>query len=222
MNGILRQAQDGVYWRGRYWRVAGGDGTDPSASSEPALSSPKGQAGQGSGDGGHPDPSGRPPTPDPRAAEPEAVRAASRAVGRPDEVETDSGAGAHGSPELVGELAAARERIAALESDLAAGAAQLAAATEAAGLAGQQALEAYRAQLIAENRDGIIEELVQGGTREALEASVEAARAAFNRVAEVARQSALGERVPAGAGERGTADLDGLSPLEKIARGLTK
>jgi hypothetical protein len=198
VNGILRQAQDGVYWRGRHWRVAGGDGSSDGSGQEGSESS-----------SGPPEADRDSPS-EPRLAEPEAARAA------------DSEAGAHGSPDLVGELAAARERIAALESDLAAGAGQLAVATEAAGLAGQQALDAYRAQLIAENRDGIVEELVVGGTREALETSVEVARAAFNRVAEAARQSALGERVPAGAGERGTSDLDGLSPLEKIARGLTK
>ncbi len=207
MNGIFRQAQDGVYWRGQYWRVAGGDGSS-----------------DGSGQEGSRSPSGPPQADqdspsDSRLAEPGVGRAASRTAGRPDEVGTGSdpqggAAGAHGNLDLVGELSAARERIAALESDL--------ASAEAAGLAGQQALDAYRAQLIAENRDGIVEELVVGGTREALEASVEVARAAFARVAEAARLQALGERVPAGAGERGTSDLDGLSPLEKIARGLTK
>jgi hypothetical protein len=198
VNGILRQAQDGVYWRGRYWRVAGGDGSSDGSGQEGSRSS-----------SGPPEADQDSPL-DSKLTEPEVAHAAG------------SAAGAHGSPDLVGELAAARERIAALESELAAGAAQLAATTEAAGLAGQQALDAYRAQLIAENRDGIVEELVVGGTREALEASVEVARAAFARVAEAARLQALGERVPAGAGERGTSDLDGLSPLEKIARGLTK
>ena len=215
MNGILRQAQDDVYWRGRYWRVAGGDGSSDGS----------GQEGSGSPSG--PPRADQDSPSDSRPAEPGVARAASRTAGRPDEVGTGSdpfggSAGAHGNLDLVGELSAARERIAALESDLASGAAQLAAATEAAGLAGQQALDAYRAQLIAENRDGIVEELVVGGTREALEASVEVARAAFARVAEAARLQALGDRVPAGAGERGTSDLDGLSPLEKIARGLTK
>jgi hypothetical protein len=96
-----------------------------------------------------------------------------------------------------------------------------AAELEAAhGEAVSRGLDARRRALIAENAGQVVEELVQGATEEALDASLEAARAAYQGLSERIRQQLAGERVPAGGGGRGEPNVERMSPLEKIAHGL--
>ena len=79
-----------------------------------------------------------------------------------------------------------------------------------------------RRALLAEHVGTVVPELVTGDTPEQLEASVEGARAAWDRATEAARQALRADRVPAGAPARNGTDpsAEGLSPLGKIARGL--
>jgi len=86
----------------------------------------------------------------------------------------------------------------------------------------QRALQAYRRALLAEHRDEVIDELVQGASEEELEASLETARTAYQRVAEQTRQSAGVTHVPVGAPARQSEPPEALSPLDKIVRGLRK
>ncbi len=83
-------------------------------------------------------------------------------------------------------------------------------------------LESHRRALLAENAGKVVPELVAGSTVEELERSVETARAAF----EAARSAALAEmastQVPAGNPVRQGASLETMSPMEKIAYGLTR
>lgn len=83
-------------------------------------------------------------------------------------------------------------------------------------------LESHRRALLAENAGRVVPELVQGGTIEALEASVEVARGAF----EAAKAAALAElasaRVPAGNPVRQSPNVETMSPIEKIAFGLKR
>jgi hypothetical protein len=105
-----------------------------------------------------------------------------------------------------GELLAAREEVAE----------QL----QRSEAAEQRALQAYRRALLAEHRDEVIEELVQGSSEAELEASLEAARTAYQRVAEQARQAVGVTHVPVGAPARQAEPPEALSPLDKIVRGL--
>ena len=70
-----------------------------------------------------------------------------------------------------------------------------------------------------------MEELVQGATEEALDASVELARGAYGRIADLVKSQTQAASEAAAAGTGGTTrsgqDLESLSPMEKIARGLT-
>ena len=98
-----------------------------------------------------------------------------------------------------------------------------AAELEAAhGQAVSHGLDEHRRALIAENAGQIVEELVQGATEEALDASLEAAKVAYQGLLERIRQQLAGERVPAGGGGRGEPNVERMSPLEKIAAGLRK
>jgi hypothetical protein len=99
-------------------------------------------------------------------------------------------------------------------------AARVAELEAAHGQAVSRGLDAHRRALIAENAGQIVEELVQGATEEALDASVELARGAFSRLSEGIRLQIAGERVPAGGGGRTEPDVERLSPLQKIAHGL--
>ena len=82
-------------------------------------------------------------------------------------------------------------------------------------------LDHYRRALIAEHGATAVHELIQGSTEELLEASVEVARAAFSRI-QGQLQTGATATVPAGAGARTGQDVDGLSPVAKIARGLNR
>jgi hypothetical protein len=85
-------------------------------------------------------------------------------------------------------------------------------------------LAAYRRAVLAEHRGQLVEELVGGNSPEAIDASVEAARVAYERIAGQLRQSGAGGPVvvPAGASPRGELGLDQLSPFEKIAGALAR
>jgi hypothetical protein len=107
-----------------------------------------------------------------------------------------------------GELLAAREEVAEQRQR-----------SEAAE---QRALQAYRRALLAEHRDEVIDELVQGASEAELEASLETARSAYQRVAEQARQAVGVTHVPVGAPARQAEPPEALSPLDKIVRGLRR
>ncbi len=83
-------------------------------------------------------------------------------------------------------------------------------------------LEAHRRALLAENAGKVVPELVAGTTFEEMDASVEVARGAF----EAARAAALSEMastpVPAGNPVRQGPNVEGMSPIEKIAHGLKR
>jgi len=85
-----------------------------------------------------------------------------------------------------------------------------------------QALAAYRRALVAEHKGQIIEELIQGDSVEALEASLETARAAYQRVADQTAQTIAATQVPVGAPARLEEPPESLSPLDKIMRGLRR
>jgi hypothetical protein len=128
------------------------------------------------------------------------------------------------------ELETAAARAAQLEQDLAAvqaerdaHAARVGELEAAHGQAVSRGLDAHRRALIAENAGQIVEELVQGATEEALDASVELAKGAFGRLSEGIKAQLGAERVPGGGGGgRGEPDVEKLSPLQKIAAGLRK
>ena len=74
---------------------------------------------------------------------------------------------------------------------------------------------------LAEHGATAVHELIQGSTEELLDASLEVAQAAFARIQQQLQTSST-VAVPAGAGARSGQDVDGLSPVGKIARGLTR
>jgi hypothetical protein len=75
-------------------------------------------------------------------------------------------------------------------------------------------------ELILRAHPDVVSELVRGGSVDELVASVEAARAAYRRVAETAAQAA--PRVPAGDAPRLAVDVEQLPAAEKIRRGLAR
>jgi hypothetical protein len=85
-------------------------------------------------------------------------------------------------------------------------------------------LAAHRRAVLAENAGTVVAELVAGETPAAIDASVAAARAAYDRIAEQPRQAAAGgpPLVPAGASPRGEPGLEQLSPFEKISGALAR
>jgi hypothetical protein len=126
----------------------------------------------------------------------------------------------------LGETAAARDAEAATAAELAAQheavTAQVSAAQATAAEARAAALAGTQRALLAENVGQVVPELVTGDTVEALEASVETARAAFTQVAEAARAATASQTVPAGAGSaRTTSPSAGMSALDMISSGLS-
>lgn len=85
-------------------------------------------------------------------------------------------------------------------------------------------VESHRRALLAENAGVVVPELVSGESVEALEGSLEVARAAYQRVrAEAVAEVVAGARVGAGNGVRGTAlDVEAMSPMQRIAYGLRR
>ena len=118
-------------------------------------------------------------------------------------------------------VAELQARITTLESAAQDAASALEAERRQHGEARLRGLDHYRRALIAEHGATAVHELIQGSTEELLEASVEVARAAFARI-QGQLQSGAAATVPAGAGARTGQDVDGLSPVAKIARGLAK
>ena len=115
-----------------------------------------------------------------------------------------------------------RARVGELEEQ----AAQAGQAADAARVASEEAQGAalghLRRALLAENAGRVVPELIAGSSPEELEASVEGARAVFDRAIEAARTQLGRERVPTGAPTResGTPAPEALSPVEKIQEGL--
>jgi hypothetical protein len=65
-------------------------------------------------------------------------------------------------------------------------------------------------------------DVIVGGTIEEIDASVEKAKAIAESVKKALEAQAKEAKVPAGAPTRGTINLEGLSPREKIAAGLNQ
>lgn len=101
-----------------------------------------------------------------------------------------------------------------------AGQAALAALREEVAALRERLVAAHRRALLAEHRGEVIEELVQGDSVEALDASVAQARAAYARVAARLRAERARAAVPASNAVRTGPQLEGLSPQAKIAAAL--
>lgn len=123
---------------------------------------------------------------------------------------------------LTDQLMAREARIHELEQQLGAAAQELAAVRAGLGDAQRQGLEHLRRALLAEHQGQVIPELLVGATPAELEASVQTARAAFQRAADAARAQLLAQQLPASNPPRSDGDLASLPPTEKIARGLTQ
>ncbi len=78
-----------------------------------------------------------------------------------------------------------------------------------------QAVASYRALVVQANPD-IPDELITGDSIEAIDLSLENARALISRVKQGLEEEAARTRVPAGAPQRTLPDLSALSPREKI------
>lgn len=78
-----------------------------------------------------------------------------------------------------------------------------------------QALASYQALVVKAN-PGVPEELLTGDSIEAIDKSLEDARALIDKVRRELDAEIAGTRVPAGAPQRGLVDLSVLSPKEKI------
>jgi len=90
------------------------------------------------------------------------------------------------------------------------------------------ALDAHRRAVLAENTGQVVPELVQGSTTEEIDASIEAAKAAYARIAESVRTAAAELSrsplpvVPPGNSPRGEPPAEELSPLQKITGALSR
>ena len=131
-------------------------------------------------------------------------------------------ASAEGPSAEAGRIEQLTADLAAVQAERDAHAARVAELEAAHGEALSRGLDARRRALIAENAGQVVEELVQGATEEALDASVEVAKAAFARLSESVRGQLQAERVPGGGGQRAEEDTSQLSPFQKIVRGLSK
>ena len=114
-----------------------------------------------------------------------------------------------------------RRRIGELEAHLTETGEASATALAAVEQARSEALGHLRRALLAEHAGRVVPELVAGDSAEALEASVETARAAFDRAAEAARTQLGAQHVPTGTPARAAGPpAESLSPLQKIEHGL--
>jgi hypothetical protein len=113
-----------------------------------------------------------------------------------------------------------RARLSELERQTAEADRAAEAARQATTEARERELSTLRRALLAEHAGRVVPELVAGDSPEALEASVETARAAFERAAESARAQLGAQLVPAGTPARSGPSPETLSPLAKIAEGL--
>ena len=78
-----------------------------------------------------------------------------------------------------------------------------------------EAVSSYRALVVQANPD-IPDELIAGDSIEAINQSLENARALISRVRQVLEEEVAKTRVPSGAPQRAPPDLSALSPREKI------
>jgi peptidoglycan hydrolase CwlO-like protein len=122
------------------------------------------------------------------------------------------------------ELAAERERFEGLNGELSTAQATLSGVQEEnqelhARL--QAAAGKYREALLAAAPE-LPAELVDGGSIEEVEASLERARQTVHQVRERLESQAQAGRVPTGSPPRGAPDLSALSPVEKIRLGLSR
>ncbi len=78
-----------------------------------------------------------------------------------------------------------------------------------------EAVSSYRALVVQANPD-IPDELITGDSIEAINQSLENARALISRVRQVLEEEVAKTRVPSGAPQRAPPDLSALSPREKI------
>jgi chromosome segregation ATPase len=78
-----------------------------------------------------------------------------------------------------------------------------------------QAVAAYK-ELAVQASPGLVAEMIQGDTIEAVNESLNAARALVERVKQKVEEENVSVRVPAGAPQRTLPDLSALSPREKI------
>jgi uncharacterized coiled-coil protein SlyX len=113
------------------------------------------------------------------------------------------------------EAAAKESEIAALKKELG----ELKQAIDAMNKAITLAVTAYKEAVIQANPD-LPPELITGDTIEALKESVKNARAIVDKVRQEMEAEAAKTRIPAGAPQRATIDLSGLSAREKIQYGL--
>lgn len=90
-----------------------------------------------------------------------------------------------------------------------------------AGAPGEADLDAVRALVLRAHPD-VVPELIAGDTVEALLASVEPARAAWQRLAERIGAPPATPAVPAGGQPAAAVDPERLSASEKIRRGLAR
>jgi len=115
-------------------------------------------------------------------------------------------------------------RIAALESALSeAKQESQAALTETARLKDAEATTVgkYREALLAAHPD-IPQDLIQGDSVSGLFASVEKGKATVHAVRKSLEAEAAATKVPAGAPTRGAISVEGMSPREKIAAGISR
>lgn len=123
------------------------------------------------------------------------------------------------------ELEALRAQVATAAAERDAALAQAATAAQDAqdrlAAAEAQLAETHRRALLAEHRGSVIDELVTGSTPADLDASIEVAKAAYTRVADLVRaeRPAL-TLVPAGASPRAEPDAESLSPIQKLTMAL--
>ena len=82
-------------------------------------------------------------------------------------------------------------------------------------------LGAVRRSLLAENAGQVVPELVQGSTSQELEASVQRARDAYERIVADLRIHAAGQ-VPIGASAGAAPQLDELTPMQKLTQALSR
>jgi hypothetical protein len=102
---------------------------------------------------------------------------------------------------------------------------QAAQALRAEGVAMSEARDQAVVRYLAAARalnPSIPEDVIAGGTIEEIDASVEKAKAIADSVRTTLEAQAKEAKVPAGAPTRGEISLEGLSPREKIAAGLTQ
>lgn len=139
----------------------------------------------------------------------------------------DSPTGAQTPPEVIisdlevrlaekdGALGEANRRIVELEANIRELDGKLSESTKEVG----RAVSGYRTLVVKAN-PGLVAELVEGESIEAIDASVEKARNLIVRVRRGIEEEAARSRVPSGAPPRGTADFAALTPREKIQHGI--